>query len=200
MAVTKPLMGTKVTPSQVTWVRLATGLAAAGAFAAGQDPWWTVGGVLFLVSMVLDRGDGDYARLSGQTSAAGHKFDLVADAVCNAVIFVGLGVGLRDGSHGLLAVPMGIAAGLAVTAVLWMVMRMESLAGQRSAEIGNLFGFDPDDAMMLIPILVFFGLQEPLLLAAVVGAPAFALAFFVGWLVKVRRVRGGAAEGGPERG
>ena len=98
-------MGTKVTPSQVTVVRLATGIAAAVAFALGPSswlglPWWDVGAGLFILSMVLDRGDGDYARLSGQTSAAGHKFDLIADAVCNAVIFVGLGIGLRGGSGG----------------------------------------------------------------------------------------------------
>lgn len=184
--VTKPLLGTRVTPSQVTGVRLATGLAASVAFGVGAAPWWTVGAVLFILSMILDRGDGDYARVSGQTSAAGHKFDLIADSVCNAAIFIGLGIGLRDGGFGLWSVSMGLLAGAAVTAVLWVVMLVEDLAGQRGAELGALFGFDADDAMLFVPILVLFGLQEPLLAAAAVGAPLFAIVFFVGWRFKLK--------------
>lgn len=205
-AVTKPLMGTKVTPSQVTVVRLVTGIAAAAAFAVGPSPvmglpWWGLsawdwGAILFIVSMVLDRGDGDYARVSGQTSAAGHKFDLIADAVCNSLIFAGLGIGLRGGDWGLYAVPMGFVAGASVTFILWLVMRMESLAGARSAELGSFMGFDPDDAILAVPICVLLGYQESLLLAAAVGAPGFALLFAVQWLIKYRARRRALAEGG----
>ena len=205
LAVTKPLMGTKVTPSQVTVVRLATGIAAAAGFALGVSPWlnlpwWEIGAGLFILSMVLDRGDGDYARQSGQTSAAGHKFDLIADAVCNAVIFVGLGIGLRGGEWGILAVPMGVLAGASVTFILWLVMRMESLAGARSAELGSFMGFDPDDAILAVPILVFLGYQEPLLVAATIGAPGFALLFAVQWGIKYRTRRRALAEGGKQEG
>jgi len=203
--VTKPLMGTKVTPSQVTVVRLATGIAAAVAFALGPSswlglPWWDVGAGLFILSMGLHRGDGDYARLSGQTSAAGHKFDLIADAVCNAVIFVGLGIGLRGGEWGMLAIPMGILAGASVTFILWLVMRMESLAGARSAELGSFMGFDPDDAILAVPILVLLGYQEPLLVAATIGAPGFALLFAVQWGIKYRARRRALAAGGKQEG
>lgn len=164
-------------------MRLGTGLSAAVAFAID---WWATGATLFILSMLLDRGDGDYARVSGQTSHSGHKYDLVADTVCNAVIFIGLGFGLHGGAFGYWAVPMGVVAGLAVTAVLGMVIRAENLAGQRSAEIGNLFGFDPDDAMLAVPILVLLGYQEQLLLAAVIGAPLFTLIFFIGWRIKFK--------------
>ncbi|MEQ9575672.1 MAG: CDP-alcohol phosphatidyltransferase family protein, partial [Rhodospirillales bacterium] len=202
---TKPLMGTKITPSQVTVVRLATGIAAAVGFALGPSPWlgvpwWEIGAGLFILSMVLDRGDGDYARLSGQTSAAGHKFDLIADAVCNAIIFVGLGIGLRGGEWGMLAIPMGVLAGASVTFILWLVMRMESLAGARSAELGSFMGFDPDDAILAVPILVFLGYQEPLLVAATIGAPGFALLFAVQWLIKYRARRRALAAGGKQEG
>ena len=201
VAVTKPLLGTKVTPSQVTVVRLATGIAAAVAFGAGALPVWGIscwhwGAGLFILSMVLDRGDGDYARVSGQTSAAGHKFDLVADTVCNSLIFVGLGMGLREADYGLWAIPMGVLAGASVTFILWLVMRMESLAGARSAELGSFMGFDPDDAILAVPICVFLGFQEGLLLAAVIGAPGFALFFAVQWLVKYRARKRALADGG----
>ncbi len=203
LTVTKPLMatGSRITPSQVTVVRMATGIAAAAAFAIGPSPWldlpwWQIGAVLFILSMVLDRGDGDYARQSGQTSAAGHKFDLIADAVCNAIIFVGLGIGLRGGEWGMLAIPMGVLAGASVTFILWMVMRMESLAGARSAELGSFMGFDPDDAILVAPIMVLLGYQEALLVAATIGAPGFALLFAVQWGIKYRARRRALAEGG----
>tara|TARA_B100000965_G_scaffold368327_1_gene354915 strand:+ start:426 stop:1022 length:597 start_codon:yes stop_codon:yes gene_type:complete len=194
-------MGTRVTPSQVTVVRILTGVAAAAGFSIGQtDLWgialWNWGAGLFVLSMVLDRGDGDYARQSGQTSAAGHKFDLIADTVCNAIIFIGLGIGLRHGDWGVWAVPMGALAGASVTFILWLVMRMESLAGARSAELGSFMGFDPDDAMLAVPILVFLGYQEPLLLAAAVGAPGFAVLFAVQWAFKYRARRQAMADGG----
>ena len=210
VAVTKPLMGTRVTPSQITVVRLATGLAAAGAFAVGDAavlnlPWWGLtawdwGAILFILSMVLDRGDGDYARQSGQTSPAGHKFDLIADGVCNAVIFVGLGVGLMHGDWGSYAIPMGVVAGASVAFILWLVMRMESLAGARSAELGSFMGFDPDDAILAVPICVLFGFQEQLLLAAVIGAPGFALLFAVQWAFKYRARRREMAADGKQGG
>lgn len=207
LTVTKPLMatGSSITPSQVTVVRMATGIAAAAAFAIGPSPWldlpwWQIGAVLFILSMVLDRGDGDYARQSGQTSAAGHKFDLIADAVCNAIIFVGLGIGLRGGEWGMLAIPMGVLAGASVTFILWLVMRMESLAGARSAELGSFMGFDPDDAILAVPILVLLGYQEPLLVAATIGAPGFALLFAVQWGIKYRARRRALAEGGKREG
>ena len=188
-----------MTPSQVTVVRLLTGLGAAGCFAVGAMPWWDVGAGLFILSMILDRGDGDLARVTGQTSERGHKFDLLADAICNAVIFVGLGIGLRNGEQGLWAIPMGVLAGVAVTAVLSMVMKAEALAGERSGEIGGAFGFDPDDAMLLIPVLVLFGFQEGLLLAAAAGAPAFAAGYYIWWRGKMRAVeeeqRASAEEG-----
>ena len=198
-------MGTRVTPSQVTVVRILTGVAAAAAFAFGAIELWGVGlwnwgAGLFILSMVLDRGDGDYARQSGQTSAAGHKFDLIADTVCNAIIFIGLGIGLRDGDWGGWAVPMGMLAGASVTFILWLVMRMENLAGARSAELGSFMGFDPDDAMLAMPILVFLGYQEPLLIAAAIGAPGFAVLFAVQWGIKYRARRRTLADGGqPEQ-
>ena len=94
----EPLVDSPVTPNQVTTLRLIFGLSAAAACMAGGQTWISIGGVLFLISMLLDRADGTLARLSGKKSRFGHRYDLVADAVCNASIFVGLGIGLRDSS------------------------------------------------------------------------------------------------------
>ena len=184
--VVKPLVVSPVSPNHLTTVRLITGLGAAGALAVGQFPWPEVGAALFIFSMLMDRADGELARLSGKISPAGHKYDLIADSICNALIFVGLGISLRDGTYGFWAIPMGIAAGLAVTAVLIMVMRLEETQGQGAGELQSYARFDPDDAMLAIPIAIWCGWSTPLLLAAAVGAPVFALIFCV---VYKRRIR-----------
>ncbi|MEK9671286.1 MAG: CDP-alcohol phosphatidyltransferase family protein [Rhodospirillaceae bacterium] len=196
IAVSRPLARTSVTPSQVTAVRLSVGLSAAGCFAVGADPWWAYGAVAFIVSMVLDRGDGDLARMTGQTSAWGHKFDLWADSICNAAAFVGLGIGLRAGDNGLMAIPLGVLAGVSVTAILAMVMRAESLAGERTGELQSFYGFDADDAILSVPILILLGVQEGLLIAAAVGAPLFACGYFIWLRGKLKRVA--AQQGGEE--
>lgn len=177
VTVVKPLANTPVTPNQLTTVRLLTGIAAAVIMAAGPG-WGDIAAAVFVVSVVLDRADGELARLTGQTSPGGHRYDMIADATCNALILIGLGIGLRDGGYGPWAVPMGVLAGLSVAAILWMVMRMEDAKGARAAELPSFGGFDADDAVLLIPAFVWLGMAEGLLLAAAVIAPLIALLFF----------------------
>jgi len=171
----RPLAATPVTPNQITTVRLAVGLAAGLALGQGEETWRHIGAGLFLLGMLLDRADGELARQSGKTSPWGHSYDLVSDAVCNAVAFFGLGFGLTSGSYGDLAPFMGLAAGLAIAGVLWLVMKMEERHGARAGEIGGFAGFDPDDALLALPLLIWLGLSEGLLAAASLGAPAFAV-------------------------
>ena len=185
-AIVRPLMPTPVTPNQLTTARLATGIAAAVAVGSGVDLWRDVGGAVFVLSVLLDRADGDLARLTGQTSPGGHKYDLIADAASNALILFGLGVGLRDVGFGLWAVPMGALAGASVAAILWMVMRMEELKGHRAGELPSFWGFDVDDAVLLIPVLIWLDQAEALLSAAAVIAPLVA-ALFLGMFRRLLR-------------
>ena len=189
----RPLVGTAVTPNQITTLRIAAGLGAAGALAVGEGAWPAVGAGVFVASMLLDRADGELARLSGKTSPLGHKYDLVSDALCNSIVFVGLGVGLMATAFGAWAALLGLVAGVAVASLLWLVIRIESLEGERAAELGGLAGFDPDDAMLAVPLGVWLGLREELLIAAAIGAPLFALGMFVKFRVALRRARDAGA-------
>jgi len=175
----KPLVDTPVTPNHITAVRLVTGLAAAGTLAVGGSPWINLGAGLFVLSFLLDRADGELARLSGKTSLEGHQYDVIADSVCNALIFVGLGLSLRDSAFGLWAILLGLVAGAAVIAVLVMVMKLESTQGQRAAELHGYNRFDPDDAMLVIPFAIWLGWSTPLLFTAAIGTPVFAVIFFL---------------------
>ena len=181
----RPLVRTSVTPNQITVLRLLAGLGAAAAFAVGEPSWQYIGGGVFVLSVFLDRADGELARLGGKTTPWGHIFDLIADGVCDTVVFVGIGIGLRHSVLGVWAAPMGILAGAAVAAIFFLVMRIEAMEGERAAELPGAAGFDPDDAILIVPVAVWLGGAVPLLVAAAVGAPAFAVFFF--WLFLRKR-------------
>jgi len=194
------LARTSVTPNQVTTLRLTAGISAAACFAVGGTLWPQIGGGMFVFAMVLDRADGELARMTAATSPGGHKFDLIADTASNALAFIGLGIGLRESALGLLALPLGVFAGAAVAAVLWLVMRMEEMGGARAAELGGFAGFDPDDAMLAVPVAVWLGWSVPLIYAAAIGAPAVALVFFFMFRRRLRQVTAdspGSGEAGP---
>jgi len=187
LTVSKPLAATRVSPNQITTARLALGLTAASFLALGDETWLYIGAGVFVLAMILDRADGDLARLTGRTSPDGHIFDLISDAICNAIIFVGLGVGLRDGELGLYSILLSLLAGGVVATVLWLVIRIEELEGAGSAELGSIAGFDPDDAKLAVPIFIWLGMSDGLLLAAAIGAPLFAAFFFLFFRHKMRK-------------
>ncbi|MSO70556.1 MAG: CDP-alcohol phosphatidyltransferase family protein [Alphaproteobacteria bacterium] len=171
----RPLAKTAVTPNQVTTLRLAFGLAAAASLASADVSTREFGAALFLASMLLDRADGELARQSGKSSPGGHRYDLLVDSFCDAIAFFALGMGLRGGTFGALAPAMGAAAGVAIAAILLIVMRVETAKGARAGEIKLTPGFDPDDALLILPLAVWLGWSEAMIAAAAIGVPAFAL-------------------------
>ena len=188
----RPLIGTGIAPNHLTTVRLAGGLAAAAAFAVGSAAWDYAGSVLFVLALLLDRADGELARLGGKTSAWGHRYDLIADSVSNAAAFIGIGIGLRDSVLGWWALPIGAVAGLSIAAVLWMTMQIEARQGARAAELGG-GGFDADDAVLVVPLAMALGGGVPLIIAAAAGAPAFAVFFYRLFRRKLRGAGGSQA-------
>lgn len=175
-----------VTPNQVTTLRLVGGLGAAACF-AGPGHWPTTGGVVFLLAMLLDRADGELARQTRQFSAAGHRYDLVSDGLSSALAFWGLGIGA---SHGTVwPAVLGLVAGLGIAVLFWQlnVLQLAEVQGTRLAEGITV---DPDDAMVLVPVLVWTGATLPMLAVAATVTPLAAL-----WLlVRHRRRVGRAAE------
>lgn len=167
----RPLASTPVRPNHLTTARLLSGVAAAACYATGEGPYAILGSACFVLSVLLDRADGELARLQGSSSRWGHLYDLVTDAICNALVLSGIGFGLRDGPLGDWAIAMGVVAGLAVMYVLWLMVRLEEQAGQGSAQLSAAAGFDPDDALLAVPLAMVLGWAEPLLVAAAIGAP-----------------------------
>lgn len=180
----KPLVRTWITPNQITTLRIVTALGAAAIIAFSDEALWLWGGLLFLLSFFLDRADGELARLGDKTTPWGHKYDLAGDTFSNAVIFIGLGIGLRGGVFGNWALLMGLVAGLAIGTIMSLVVVIERRHGERAAELAGKGGFDPDDAMLVVPAAIWFCATDWLLLAASVGAPLF----LVFMLAKFRQI------------
>lgn len=174
---------TGVTPNQLTTLRLVTGIAAAAGFAIGGTVWPHVGGVIFILSMLLDRADGELARQTGQSSLSGYRYDLICDCTANVIAFVGIGIGLAGGTLGHSAVILGILAGFGIAVLFWQlnVAKLHAVPGY--ALWGGRVVVDPDDAMVFVPILIWCGWAQPMLIAAAAITPAAALWL---WISAVR--------------
>lgn len=180
-----PLLNTPVTPNHLTTLRLLTGLGAAGAFAAGSYFWTCWGGALFVLSALLDRADGELARVSGRISPGGHWYDLSCDMAVNVLTFIGIGLGLAGRVPGPWAPIMGLVAGLSVGAIFVVVFRLHSGGSHPIVAFNYPNGFDYDDSLFVIALFAWFNALLPLLIAGAVGAPAF----LIYALVQYRKAR-----------
>ena len=140
-----------------------------------------VGAGVLVLSLFLDRADGELARLSGKMSPGGHLYDLVADGTSNAAVFIGIGVGLWQAGNSPWVVLLGVFAGIAVAIAELLVMRLDSASVRSSADLGGRWGFDPDDGMFVVPIAMFFGWGNPLLVLAAIGGSMAAVVLLVLW-------------------
>ena len=173
-----PLIDTWVTPNHLTTLRLAVGLAAAAAFIPGSFGWSNIGALLLILSNFLDHTDGELARLSGKTSRAGHLYDLASDAAVTVLLFIAIGVGIAAKPGIDLAVPpaiLGLVAGSAVALIFYLRMRIEALLGKSATRQASLGGFETEDVLYLLPLATLSNALVPLLLAASICAPLYAI-------------------------
>jgi phosphatidylglycerophosphate synthase len=182
------LLGTDLSPTQVTLAGVAVGLAGAAGLAGASYPARLAGAGLLVLSLVLDCVDGELARGRHQASRAGARLDLAGDYAVHLAVFVALAVGLaRRGVS-----PAGLVA--AVLAVAGMVASMVAVhrrfIGPALAGAGDLHhpvrpGDTPLDGLLekvasrdytyLLLLLALVDRLEWFVYAVAVGAWAFAL-------------------------
>jgi archaetidylinositol phosphate synthase len=183
----RPLRDGPLTPNHLTSVRLATGLAAAAAFIPGTYGWSNIAALLAVVSNFLDHTDGELARISGRSSRFGHFYDLASDLVVTVLLFVAIGAGASArmaSPWGIPPVALGAIAGTAIALIFFLRMRIESIAGKQATRQSAFSGFETEDVLYLLPLVTVCDGLIPLLIAASIGAPLFAL-----WVVSdYRRV------------
>ena len=163
---------------QVIALRIILGVLTALALAVGPS-WFAAGAALFLVGLLLERSDGEFARISGQINLSGDRFALIAYSVTNALAFVGLGIGLRNGIYGRWEIPMGLLAAAGLAVLPWLVKRLEAIDGKRSAEFDGIAGIDADDLLFIVPVALWAGYAEGLLMLAAFGGTMFVCALYM---------------------
>ena len=183
-----PLRNTAVTPNHLTTVRLLIGVAACALLATG-DPWLVnTGALCFALSNFLDHTDGELARITGKTSTFGHYYDLASDAIVDVLLFAGIGIGLMHGPLGTSALFMGILAGIAVAVIFQLRLMISNTVGRFKIDQPNIGLFEIEDVFYLLPLITIFGVLQPFLIIAAIGAPLFAL-WTLGEYLKYRRGR-----------
>ncbi len=167
-----PLVATPVHPNHISTLGLLIGLAGAFALAQGGAPMaWGAG--LFMLAAFMDHADGELARMAGKTSRFGHYYDRICAATSYVTGFIGMGVGLRDGALGTWSIPIGIAAGLSITAIFIVRNQTERMAGKAAIKQSNFLGFEIEDVLYVFGPLTWLGWLPPVLAATAVGAPIF---------------------------
>ena len=160
--VIRRLAPTPIRPNHLTLLRIATALGAAAGFATGRTEWILAGAGLFTLSALLDRADGELARFTRRYSKLGHQLDLLADFGADALAFMAMGLGARHGWLGPWAIILGVTAAIGA-ALLFVLLNRPGLARQRQQTSRRV---DPDDLVLVIPVLACcFGLAPVLLLA-----------------------------------
>jgi len=173
----QPLANTGLTPNHLTTLRIATGLAACMACCLGTTAgnWWAGG--LWIVSCVVDRADGEFARLTRQCSRVGHVYDYYGDVALNAMIFLAIGIGLRHAGGASWTIVLGVWTTLAIAAASILAETLERRIGEKS--FPSQGGFDFDDILFVLAPVLWFGYGFPLLVGGAIGGPVAALVLAV---------------------
>jgi archaetidylinositol phosphate synthase len=191
-----PLKDSWVTPNHLTTVRLVVGLAAAAAFLPGSYGWSNLAALLLILSNFLDHTDGELARISGKSSRIGHVYDLASDAVVTIALFIAIGVGMSDkpGNVSQFApLSLGVIAGCAIALIFYLRMRIEDMVGKQANSQASVGGFETEDVLYLLPLATLSNAVMPLLLAAALCAPLFALWVVIDYFRVLRRGPGRTA-------
>ena len=155
-ALAKPLAPTALRPNHVTAAHLAVGLLGAGALAAGHP---AAAAVLLLACQILDRLDGQLARLQGTGSALGDALDNVVDHLVRIATFAAVGLHLRaDGAvWGVVALALAGNAWLAALcdAEVWRPDSASAHGGRDAGAIVGVYRFVAGALWALTP-----GLRE----------------------------------------
>ncbi len=177
----RPLVGTPVTPNQVTVVSLVLALAGAGLFAFG-DPYlanWGAG--LFVLARFLDHFDGELARQSGRTSRLGYYLDYVTGGLSYGALFACLGIGFSGGALGVWAIVLGLAGTASALISMFLNLRIDKRQGGKAEDgadaVGypGFAGFELEDGIYLLAPVTWFGYLTPFFVAAGVGAAIYCL-------------------------
>jgi len=186
----RPLIGTWVRPNHLTGLRLLTGLAACALLAAGSRETAVWSGLLWVLSCMLDRADGELARIGDLRSDSGKVLDFYSDMILDSFWFLGAGIGLRHSALGQYAVPLGILVCGSMLLVMWSseLLERRSAPGVKAFDFRGVKRFHPDDMLFLLAAFTWLGWLVPILVASSVCTPLFAIVITARYFLLKRRI------------
>jgi hypothetical protein len=123
-------------------------------------------------------------------TSGGQAYDYLADTIVTTAIFPALGIGLRDSAFGYWAMAAGALVGISVWRMGVLSETIEVRQHREKKAWSGALNFYPEDLLYLIGPLAWSDWLLPMLVVAVIGAPA--VMFVMDW--RLARL----ASGGPE--
>jgi archaetidylinositol phosphate synthase len=171
----RPLIGTWVRPNHLTGLRLVIGLGACALLTAGTKSAVLWSGLLWVITCVLDRADGELARMGDLRSESGKVLDFYSDMILDATWFLCAGIGLARGRLGGAAIPLGVLTCASMFLIIWISELFDRLSTPDAKAWNGTERFHPDDALFLLAPLTWFGWLGPVLIGAAICTPLVAV-------------------------
>jgi archaetidylinositol phosphate synthase len=171
----RPLLGTPVRPNHITLLRLAVGLAACATLADGgrYSALWS--GILWIIACVLDRADGELARLGNLRSELGKLLDFYSDLILDSAWFLAVGMAASRGALGSTGLALGIISCVSIAVCIAMAEIFERRSGEGVKTYYGTQQFHPDDALFLLPLFTWLGWQSALLALTSIVTPVLSV-------------------------
>jgi phosphatidylglycerophosphate synthase len=173
LALTRRLVGTRITPNQMTLVSLTIGLIGATFFLSAEPLQQIVGSLLFLTHSILDGCDGELARLKFQESPAGARLDFWGDNLVHVAVFGCMAGGWVLAEASLWPLLLGALAITGTAASAYLVAHRDGGAaaagppGRLADAVANR------DFIYLVLVLACFGRAHWFLIPVALGTPIF---------------------------
>lgn len=87
---------TRLTPNQVTYAAIVTGITSGFLYSLGTPYYFSLGALFFALYNVIDCSDGMLARLKKTGTHAGRIVDGIADYISTGAVFLGIGIGFAN--------------------------------------------------------------------------------------------------------
>jgi phosphatidylglycerophosphate synthase len=189
LAITRRLVGTRITPDAMTLVSVAIGLAGAPFFLSAEPVWQLTGALLFLAHSILDGCDGELARLKFMESRRGAVLDFWGDNLVHVAVFgcIALGWSLAIGAAWPLVLgAVAIASTLGSAACVFRRTTLDVVPGAGASATDRVAeAMAHRDFIYLVVLLAALGRVDWFLALAAAGTPIFLLLLL--WVGASRR-------------
>jgi hypothetical protein len=153
----RPYANTGLHPNTVTGLSFLLAQTAACMFAIAVERLAGWGALLFMLAVLADHADGEFARMTGKTSKLGHRLDYIVGTLNYAALFIGLGIGFSVHPYGDHELLLGIVVGIANPIICALRLTMDIRYGGEAVAHPVLGGFELEDFIYLIGPIAWMG-------------------------------------------